>query len=61
MQLVAANPVDPLAGEPIDNSGLSVIIFKTKEHAEAAVACPVPPLPGVAVLTIDIREVYASA
>jgi hypothetical protein len=47
--------------EPIDNIGLSVIIFKTKEHAEAAVAYPVPPLPGVTVLTLDIREVYASA
>lgn len=47
--------------EPIDNIGLSVIMFQTREHAEAAVAYPVPPLPGVTVLTIDIREVYASA
>jgi hypothetical protein len=47
--------------EPIDNIGMSVIIFETREHAEAAVAYPVPPLPGVTVLTLDIREVYASA
>jgi hypothetical protein len=40
---------------------MSVIMFKTREHAEAAVAYPVPPLPGVTLLTVDIREVYASA
>src|ERR1700728_926629 len=47
--------------EPIDGIGMSVIMFKTREHAEAAVAYPVPPLPGVTLLTVDIREVYASA
>jgi hypothetical protein len=30
-------------------------------HTEAAVDYPVPPLPGVTLLTVDIREVYASA
>ncbi len=40
---------------------MSVIVFDTKEHAEEAVAYPVPPLPGVTPLTVDIREVYASA
>jgi hypothetical protein len=40
---------------------MSVIVFESREHAEEAVASPVPPLPGVAPLTVEIREVYASA
>jgi hypothetical protein len=47
--------------EPIDGVGMSVIVFETKEHAEKAVTYPLPPLPGVTPLTLDIREVYASA
>jgi hypothetical protein len=47
--------------EPIDDIGMSVVVFETREHAEKAVAHPVPPLPGVTPLTVDIREVYASA
>ena len=47
--------------EPVDSIGMSVIMFQTREHAEAAVAYPVPPLPGVTLLTVNIREVYASA
>jgi hypothetical protein len=47
--------------EPVDNVGLSVIVFQTREHAEQAVAYPVPPLPGVTPITVEIREVYASA
>ena len=47
--------------EPVDGIGLSVIIFETRAHAEEAVAYPVPPLPGVTPLTIEIREVIASA
>jgi hypothetical protein len=46
---------------PIDGIGMSVIVFDTKEHAEEAVAYPLPPLPGVTPLTAEIREVYASA
>ena len=46
---------------PIDGIGMSVIVFETKEHAEGAVAYPLPPLPGVTPLTVEIREVYASA
>lgn len=46
---------------PIDGTGMSVIVFETKEHAEEAAAYPLPPLPGVTPLTVDIREVYASA
>jgi len=47
--------------EPVDSIGLSVIVFETKEHAERAAAYPLPPLPGVTPLTLEIREVYASA
>jgi hypothetical protein len=45
---------------PIDGIGMSVIVFETMEHAEKAVAYPLPPLPGVTPLTVEIREVYAS-
>jgi hypothetical protein len=47
--------------EPVDGIGMSVIVFETKEHAEQAVTYPLPPLPGVTPLTVEIREVYASA
>jgi hypothetical protein len=46
---------------PVDGIGMSVIVFDTKEHATDALRYPVPPLPGVTLLTADIREVYASA
>jgi hypothetical protein len=46
---------------PIDGIGMSVIVFDTKEDADEAAAYPVPPLPGVAPLTLEICEVYASA
>ncbi len=46
---------------PIDGIGMSAIVFETKEHAEEAVAYPLPPLPGATLLTVEIREVYASA
>jgi hypothetical protein len=46
---------------PVDGIGMSVIVFDTKEHADQAAAYPVPPLPGVTVLTKEIREVTASA
>jgi hypothetical protein len=47
--------------EPIDGIGMSIVIFETKEHADRAVAYPLPPLPGVTPLTVEVREVYASA
>ena len=47
--------------EPVDGVGMSVVVFETKEHAEKAAAYPLPPLPGVTPLTLEIREVYASA
>jgi hypothetical protein len=46
---------------PVDGIGISVIVFGTKQHADEAAACPLPPLPGVTPLTLEIREVYASA
>jgi hypothetical protein len=46
---------------PVDGVGMSVIVFDTREHADEAAAYPVPPLPGVTPLTLEIREVYASA
>jgi hypothetical protein len=47
--------------EPVDGIGMSMIVFETREHAEKAAAYPLPPLPGVTPLTLEIREVYASA
>jgi hypothetical protein len=46
---------------PVDGIGMSVIVFDTQEHAEQALRYPVPPLPGVTLLTAEVREVYASA
>jgi hypothetical protein len=37
--------------------GMSVVVLETKQHAEEAVAYPLPPLPGVTPLTVEIREV----
>jgi hypothetical protein len=47
--------------EPVDGIGMSVIVFETKEHAQEALAYPLPALPGVTPRTVEIREVYASA
>lgn len=47
--------------EPVNEIGMSVIVFETKEHAEQALAYPLPPLPGVTPLGTEVREVYASA
>jgi len=45
--------------EPIDGIGTSVLVFETKEHAESAAEYPVPPMPGVTLLDLTIREVFA--
>ena len=47
--------------EPVADVGLSFIVFDTREHAEQAVSYPLPALPGVTPLSLEIREVYASA
>ena len=46
--------------EPVDGVGMSVIVFETEEHARAALAFPLAPIPGVTPLTLTVREVYAS-
>jgi hypothetical protein len=46
---------------PVDGVGMSVIVFDSKEHADQAIGYPLPPLPGVTPLTVEVREVYASA
>lgn len=45
--------------EPIDGIGTSVLIFETKEYAEKALQYPLPPMPGVTLLNVTIREVFA--
>lgn len=45
--------------EPIDGIGTSVLIFESKEYAERAAHYPVPPMPGVTVLDLTLREVFA--
>ena len=47
--------------EPVEAVGMSIIVFDTEEHAVEAAAYPLPPIPGVTPLTVEIREVYASA
>jgi hypothetical protein len=44
---------------PVNGIGTSVLIFETKEYAEQAVHYPVPPMPGVTVLNLTVREVFA--
>jgi hypothetical protein len=45
--------------EPIDGIGMSVLVFESREFADAAASYPVPPMPGVKLLTLEIREVFA--
>ncbi len=45
--------------EPINGQGMSIVLFDTKEHAEEAAAYPVPPMPGVSLISLEVREVYA--
>jgi hypothetical protein len=46
---------------PVDGIGMSVIVFDSREHADQAATYPLPPLPGITPLTLEVREVYASA
>jgi hypothetical protein len=46
--------------EPLDGIGMSVIIFKDKAAVDAAYDYPVPAMPGVEVLTKEVREVFAT-
>ena len=45
--------------EPIEGIGTSVLVFETKEYAEEAAKYPVPPMPGVTLLDLIVREVFA--
>jgi hypothetical protein len=36
-------------------------VFDSREHAEEAAAYPLPPLPGVTPVKVELREVFASA
>ena len=45
--------------EPVDCIGTSVLVFETKEHADEAAKYPLPAMPGVTLLNLTIREVFA--
>ena len=45
--------------EPVNGIGTSVLVFGSREHADRAVAHPLPLLPGVTLLDLTIREVFA--
>ncbi|MGA8723903.1 MAG: hypothetical protein WB565_02575 [Acidimicrobiales bacterium] len=47
--------------EPLEGIGMSVIVFDSEEHARAAMDYPLPPIPGVTPLSLELREVYAHA
>jgi hypothetical protein len=38
---------------------MSVVVFATEAFARAAVAYPVPPMEGVTLLNVTVREVFA--
>jgi hypothetical protein len=45
--------------EPVDGIGTSVLVFESKESADQAAEYPLPPMPGVTLLDLTIREVFA--
>lgn len=45
--------------EPVAGIGMSILVFESKGHAEEAAKYPVPPMPGVVVLELTIRQVVA--
>jgi len=45
--------------EPVEGIGTSVLVFETKEYADQAAQYPLPPMPGVTLLDVTIREVFA--
>jgi hypothetical protein len=47
--------------EPLEGIGMSVIVFDSEEHALEATTYPLPALPGVTPITVELREVYAHA
>lgn len=47
--------------QPIGGVAMSVIVWASKEHAEAASVYPVPEMAGVTLIKVEMREVFASA
>jgi len=45
--------------EPVNGIGTSVLVFESKERADEAARYPVPPMPGVTLIDLTIREVFA--
>lgn len=45
--------------EPIDDIGMSVLVFETEEFARDAAAYRVPPMEGVSLVSLTVREVFA--
>ncbi len=45
--------------EPIDGIRTSVLVFETKDHADEAALYPMPPMSGVTLLDLTVREVFA--
>jgi hypothetical protein len=46
--------------EPLDGFGMSVLVFESRGAAEEALRHPLPSLPGVTPVSVQVREVYAS-
>ena len=44
--------------EPIDGIGMSMLVFDSEQHAREAAAYPVPPMAGVKLTSMTIREVF---
>lgn len=47
--------------EPLEGIGMSVIVFDSEQHAREAMEYPLPPMPGVTPVSLELREVYAHA
>jgi hypothetical protein len=47
--------------EPLEGIGMSVIVFESERHALEAMEYPLPAIPGVTPLTVELRKVYAHA
>jgi hypothetical protein len=45
--------------EPVAGIGTSVLVFETQQYAEQAAQYPLPPMPGITLLDLTIREVFA--
>ncbi len=46
--------------EPIDQVGMSVIVFESEEQARVALEYALPAIPGVTPIDVQVREVLAS-